>query len=307
MENGIKIEHIVKNYGNVQALKDISLTIKPGELFGLIGPDGAGKTSLFRILTTLLLPDSGSATVCGLDVVKDYSKIRVMVGYMPGRFSLYQDLTVEENLNFFATVFNTSIEENYNLIRDIYEQIEPFKTRRAGKLSGGMKQKLALCCALIHRPEVLFLDEPTTGVDPVSRVEFWDMLDRLKKQGITIMVSTPYMDEASRCDRIALMRTGQCLSIDTPENLRKGYDNLLWAVQASSMYRLLTDLRLFPATYSSFAFGDSHHVAIKKEALSGKTENQLKEELMDYLQKKKYTDIQIEPIKPTIEDCFMAM
>jgi ABC-2 type transport system ATP-binding protein len=213
MMREIDIRHINKVYGEVQALQDISLHIGEGELFGLIGPDGAGKTSLFRILTTLLLADSGTASVCGLDVVRDYKEIRWRVGYMPGRFSLYQDLTVEENLNFFATVFNTTVRENYDLIRDIYVQIEPFKKRKAGKLSGGMKQKLALSCALIHRPDVLFLDEPTTGVDPVSRVEFWDMLDRLKRQGITIMVSTPYMDEASRCDRIALMRGGRCLSI----------------------------------------------------------------------------------------------
>ena len=219
--NNVSIQHISKKYASIEALQDISLEIQPGELFGLIGPDGAGKTTLFRILTTLLLADSGSASVCGLDVVKDLREIRKRVGYMPGRFSLYQDLTVEENLQFFATVFNTTIEENYDLVRDIYVQIEPFKHRRAGKLSGGMKQKLALSCALIHRPDVLFLDEPTTGVDPVSRVEFWDMLDRLKKQGITILVSTPYMDEASRCDRIALMRAGKCLSVDTPENIRQ--------------------------------------------------------------------------------------
>ena len=201
MNNEIHINHITKRYGDVEALRDLSLEIGSGELFGLIGPDGAGKTTLFRILTTLLLADSGTASVCGLDVVKDLKEIRRRVGYMPDRFSLYQDLTVEENLNFFATVFNTTIEENYDLVRDIYSQIEPFKHRRAGKLSGGMKQKLALSCALIHRPDVLFLDEPTTGVDPVSRSEFWDMLDRLKRQGITILVSTPYMDEASRCDR----------------------------------------------------------------------------------------------------------
>ena len=206
MNNEVGLERVSKNYGDVEALQEISLKIHSGELFGLIGPDGAGKTSLFRILTTLLLADQGTATVCGLDVVRDYKKIRTIVGYMPGRFSLYQDLSVEENLNFFATVFNTTVEENYELVRDIYAQIEPFKKRKAGKLSGGMKQKLALCCALIHRPEVLFLDEPTTGVDPVSRVEFWDMLDRLKKQGITILVSTPYMDEASRSHRIDAFR-----------------------------------------------------------------------------------------------------
>src|SRR3954470_21053772 len=200
----------------VTAVKEVSFDVAEGELFGIIGPDGAGKTSLFRMLTTLLLPDGGSATIDGSDIVKDFKAIRNKVGYMPGRFSLYQDLTVEENMNFFATIFNTSIEENYDLVKDIYVQIEPFKKRRAGKLSGGMKQKLALSCALIHRPVVLFLDEPTTGVDAVSRKEFWEMLKRLKKQEITILVSTPYMDEAGLCDRVALMQNGKILSAGTP-------------------------------------------------------------------------------------------
>ena len=215
--NSVQIKNIAKSYGSVTAVRDVSLDISSGELFGLIGPDGAGKTTLFRILTTLLLADRGEATVCGMDVRKDWRQIRSISGYMPGRFSLYQDLSVEENLHFFATVFKTTVEKNYDLIHDIYVQIEPFAKRRAGKLSGGMKQKLALCCALIHRPRVLFLDEPTTGVDPVSRKEFWDILARIKEQGITIIVSTPYMDEASRCDRIALMRNGVCLRTDTPE------------------------------------------------------------------------------------------
>ena len=205
----ISAHHIGKSYGNVRALGDISFDVDPGEIYGIIGPDGAGKTTLFRILTTLILADAGTATVTGLDVVKDYREIRNRIGYMPGRFSLYQDLTVEENLAFFATVFHTTIEENYHLIADIYRQIEPFKHRKAGKLSGGMKQKLALSCALIHKPSVLFLDEPTTGVDPVSRKEFWEMLIKLKKQGLTILVSTPYMDEASLCDRIALIQGGR--------------------------------------------------------------------------------------------------
>src|SRR5450755_997742 len=217
----ITLSNIKKTYnkGSVTALKDISFSIERDELFGLIGPDGAGKTTLFRILTTLLLADKGTASVNGFDVVKDYKKIRSCVGYMPGKFSLYQDLTIEENLNFFATMFGTTIQENYDLIKDIYQQIEPFKDRRAGKLSGGMKQKLALCCALIHKPDVLFLDEPTTGVDPVSRKEFWEMLKRLKQQNITIVVSTPYMDEATLCDKIALMQGGKILSIDTPGNI----------------------------------------------------------------------------------------
>lgn len=298
--NGVKIERVSKSYGKVEALRDISLDIHAGELFGLIGPDGAGKTTLFRILTTLLLADEGKVSVCGLDVVRDYKKIRTIVGYMPGRFSLYQDLTVEENLNFFATVFNTSVEENYDLVRDIYIQIEPFRKRKAGKLSGGMKQKLALCCALIHRPEVLFLDEPTTGVDPVSRVEFWDMLDRLKKQGITILVSTPYMDEASRCDRIALMRSGRCLSVDTPVGIRSSFGRHLWTVRSAVMYKLLNDLRAFPGTYSCYAFGDSHHLTLKED---GKEMDALKK----FLKEKGYTDVEIEPLEPTVEDCFMAL
>ncbi|GHV69890.1 hypothetical protein FACS1894199_19120 [Bacteroidia bacterium] len=215
----ISINNINISYGKVRALENISFEVQQGELFGLIGPDGAGKTSLFNILTTLLLADSGEATVDGWDVIRDYKEIRMHIGYMPGRFSLYPDLSVEENLNFFATVFNTTIEENYSLVEDIYKQIEPFKKRRAGKLSGGMKQKLALSCALIHKPTVLFLDEPTTGVDPVSRKEFWDILKKLKQQGITIFVSTPYMDEASLCDRIALIQQGKIMSIATPTQI----------------------------------------------------------------------------------------
>lgn len=298
--NGVKIEAISKDYGLMEALQDISLDIHSGELFGLIGPDGAGKTTLFRILATLLLADKGKATVCGLDVVRDYKKIRAMVGYMPGRFSLYQDLTVEENLNFFATVFNTTIAENYELVRDIYVQIEPFKKRKAGKLSGGMKQKLALSCALIHRPEVLFLDEPTTGVDPVSRVEFWDMLDRLKKQGITILVSTPYMDEASRCDRIALMRSGRCLSVDTPAGIRSSFGRQLWAVRSAAMYKLLADLRAFPGTHSCYAFGDAHHLTLEEDGRE-------MDNLMQFLKGKGYADVVIGPAEPGVEDCFMAL
>ena len=215
----VEVQHIAKSYGDVQALKEVSFGVQAGEIFGIIGPDGAGKSTLFRILTTLLLADSGSATVAGLDVVKEYQKIRGQIGYMPGRFSLYQDLSVIENLELFATVFNTSVAAHYHLIKDIYRQIEPFKDRKAGKLSGGMKQKLALCCALVHKPTILFLDEPTTGVDPVSRKEFWEMLRKLKREGITILVSTPYMDEASLCDRIALIQEGRFLHIDTPQNI----------------------------------------------------------------------------------------
>ena len=227
MEHAVIVNGVTKSYGKVEALRGVSFTVPQGELFGIIGPDGAGKTSLFRILTTLLLSDSGTASVCGLDVVRDYKEIRRRVGYMPGRFSLYQDLTVEENLNFFATVFHTTIEENYDLVKDIYQQIEPFKKRRAGALSGGMKQKLALSCALIHKPDVLFLDEPTTGVDPVSRKEFWEMLRRLKEQGITIIASTPIIDEARQCDRIAFINEGQIHGIDTPKRILEQFSDIL--------------------------------------------------------------------------------
>ena len=303
MNNGISIQHISKSYGNVKALQDICLDIHPGELFGLIGPDGAGKTTLFRILTTLLLADEGSATVCGLDVVSQLKEIRHRVGYMPGHFSLYQDLTVEENLNFFATVFNTTLHKNYELIRDIYQQIEPFKHRRTEKLSGGMKQKLALCCALVHRPEILFLDEPTTGVDPISRSEFWGMLKNLKEQGMTILVSTPYMDEASRCDRIALLRSGICLAIDTPDGIRKNFQFPLFAVKAATMYPLLKDLRNYPATLTCFAYGDTHHLTLKSNSDLRKESAQLYE----FLATKGYKDIQITQIEPSIEDCFMQL
>jgi ABC-type multidrug transport system ATPase subunit len=285
------------NYGKVQALKNISFEVERGELFGLIGPDGAGKTSLFRILTTLLLADEGTATVDGLDVVADYKEIRNRIGYMPGRFSLYPDLTVEENLNFFATVFNTTIEENYHLIKDIYSLIEPFKTRRAGKLSGGMKQKLALSCALIHKPSVLFLDEPTTGVDPVSRKEFWEMLKNLKKQGITILVSTPYMDKASLCDRIALMQQGEILTIDTPAKIRANFPRKLYAIEANNNYQLLMQLRKNPAVHSVYSFGGYLHVtfnsALDMENGEWKAINN--------------DDFQLKEIEPTIEDCFMGL
>src|SRR5215831_12868889 len=243
----------------VIALNGISFEVGKGELFGLIGPDGAGKTSLFRILTTLLLPDEGEAKVANYDIRKDYRQIRNCVGYMPGRFSLYQDLTVEENLNFFATVFGTTIKENYDLIKDIYQQIEPFKDRRAGKLSGGMKQKLALSCALIHRPTILFLDEPTTGVDAVSRKEFWEMLRRLKEQGITILVSTPYMDEAELCDRVALIQSGKILTINTPRGIIDEFKKPLLAARAANMLHLLNDLKKYEGVESAYPYGEYHH------------------------------------------------
>ena len=294
--------NIVKFYGTkkapVQALEGISFSVERGELFGIIGPDGAGKTSLFRILTTLLLPEGGSASVDGFDVVKDFKEIRKRVGYMPGRFSLYQDLTVAENLEFFATIFNTSIEENYELIRDIYVQIEPFKNRRAGKLSGGMKQKLALSCALIHRPSVLFLDEPTTGVDAVSRKEFWEMLKKLKKQGITILVSTPYMDEASLCDRVMLMQEGKMLSMDTPEGVIAKFGKPLWAARAADMLALLNKLKQFEDVEDSYPFGEYHHVVLK---------NDFNEKLLRNYLTANNKDVELKPVQPNIEDCFMAL
>lgn len=304
----IKVNKICKNYFSANSDKfagvgsgaGLSFEVNRGEIFGIIGPDGAGKTTLFRILTTLLLADSGTATVDGLDVVTDYKEIRKRVGYMPGRFSLYQDLTVEENLTFFATVFDTTIEENYDLVKDIYQQIEPFKTRRAGKLSGGMKQKLALSCALIHKPSVLFLDEPTTGVDAVSRKEFWEMLRKLKKQGITILVSTPYMDEASLCDRIALIQNGSFLTIETPKKIVEQFGKALWAVRSDNMSKLLTDLRAIPSVESCFAFGDSHHVTVESSEFKV-------ESLKELLEKSGHTHIEIEKIEPTIEDCFMEL
>lgn len=288
------------NKGVVKAVTDVSFSVKEGELFGLIGPDGAGKTTIFRILTTLLLPDAGKATVDGFDIVKDYRKIRSIVGYMPGRFSLYQDLTVEENLNFFATLFGTTVESNYHLIKDIYERIEPFKDRRAGKLSGGMKQKLALSCALIHKPTVLFLDEPTTGVDTVSRKEFWEMLKRLKAQGITIMVSTPYMDEATLCDRIALIQEGRILSIDAPENIINGYPESLFAIRSDNMYTLLKDLTGHPNTRSCFTFGEFLHISFYDEA-------SFKNELREYLISKGHRHVEMKPVRPGIEDCFIRL
>lgn len=299
-QTAIHCESVSKKYGKILALKNISFDVKQGEIFGIIGPDGAGKTTLFRILTTLILADSGIASVDGFDVVAGYKEIRNRVGYMPGRFSLYQDLTVEENLEFFATVFNTTIEENYELIKDIYIQIEPFKKRRAGKLSGGMKQKLALSCALIHKPSVLFLDEPTTGVDPVSRKEFWGMLQKLREQGITILVSTPYMDEASLCDRIALIQNGQFLRIDTPENIVGQFADILWAAKSDNMHKLLEDLRNDEQVKSSFAFGNSIHVTVENGQLTV-------DSLKKYLIERGHKNIEIQPIQPTIEDCFMEL
>ena len=300
----VTVQNITKTYllkkQAVTALQHISFEVSKGEIFGIVGPDGAGKTTLFRILNTLLLADEGTATVDGLDVVKDFKLIRERVGYMPGKFSLYQDLSVEENLKFFATIFNTTIQQNYDLIEDIYSQIEPFKKRRAGKLSGGMKQKLALSCALIHKPSVLFLDEPTTGVDAVSRKEFWEMLKRLKMQGITILVSTPYMDEASLCDRVALMQSGKILAINSPEKINSNFGKKLWAVQANNMFGLLKTLQSWQQVYSCYSFGDVYHVVLNDE-------NADDEIILKYLLQQHFSEIEVREIKPNIEDSFMQL
>ena len=298
----ITVSKLRKSYrkGQVQALRGLNFTVDEGEIYGLIGPDGAGKTTLFRIMATLLLPDEGTVSVDGLDVVRDYKAIRRRIGYMPGRFSLYQALSVEENLSFFASIFHTSIEENYDLVKDIYGQIEPFKTRKAGKLSGGMKQKLALSCALIHAPRVLILDEPTTGVDPVSRKEFWEMLKRLRLQhGITIIVSTPYMDEAGQCDHIALMQDGEFLRLDTPSGIVGAYTDTLWAVQADDMHRLLDDLRACPEVLTAFSFGEAFHVTVREDARM--------QELAAYLAGLGHRRVEVTPIQATVEDCFMSL
>lgn len=302
----VSVSNIKKTYKDVHALNGVSFEVDKGEIFGIIGPDGAGKTSLFRILTTLLLPDSGTAIVDGNDVVKEYKQIRKKVGYMPGRFSLYQDLSVEENLKIFATLFGTSIKENYHLVEAIYSQIEPFKNRKAGALSGGMKQKLALSCALIHEPVVLFLDEPTTGVDPVSRKELWDVLEELKHHGVTILVSTPYMDEANLCDRIALIQDGSFMKIDTPQQIIDDYDQILWSVKSNEMFRLLQDLRENKSVLSSYAFGDVHHITIDPAAI-GRKRPFSASELISYLNDKNHEEIEISPIKASIEDCFMQL
>jgi ABC-2 type transport system ATP-binding protein len=301
--NAVTLQQISKTYeeGKILAVDKVSFDVHPGELFGLIGPDGAGKTSIFRILTTVLLADSGTATVAGYDVIRDYRAIRNRVGYMPGKFSLYQDLTILENLKFFATLFGTTIEANYDLIKDIYDQIKPFSNRRAGKLSGGMKQKLALCCALIHKPEVLLLDEPTTGVDAVSRKEFWEMLKKLKAQGITILVSTPYMDEANLCERIALIQNGKIMSVDTPQNIIHAYPVKLFAVKADEIYKLLNDFRNHPEIESCYAFGEYVHITVKDQ------ETPAMETLRGIAMQKAHSGIVIKEIAPTIEDSFIRL
>jgi ABC-type multidrug transport system ATPase subunit len=296
--SAVILQNLSKSYKTVKALTEINVTINKGELFGFIGPDGAGKTTLFRILTTLLNPDTGSATVEGLNTVKDYKSIRNIVGYMPGRFSLYQDLTVEENLKFFASIYKTTIEENYHLISDIYKHIEPFKHRKAGKLSGGMKQKLALSCALIHKPEVLFLDEPTTGVDAVSRMEFWEMLKKLRSQGITILVSTPYMDEAALCDRVALMQNGHIMTIDTPDAIIGAFPVKIYTVRSNRMYHLLNELQTIPETEAVYRFGDVVHYLNHSETFDPMI-------ITRHLDAIGHTEIVVKQAVPTIEDSFM--
>lgn len=298
----IRVEDVSKTYvvgkERTQALSQIHLEVQEGRLFGLIGPDGAGKTSLIRILATLLLPTQGQAYLNGFHTVKDFKEIRKIVGYMPGKFSLYMDLTIQENLDFFATIFDNTIEKNYHLIKDIYTQIEPFKNRRAGQLSGGMKQKLALCCALIHKPKILLLDEPTTGVDAVSRVEFWNMLQQLKKENITILVSTPYMDEASLCDEIALIQNGFIMDVNTPQGIINTFNKKIKAIKYTDMLLLLNELPLDPEIQDIYAFGEYHHVILKNETDEYNWHEKLK---------LKYPNIEIKEEKASIEDCFISL
>ncbi len=299
MIKAVESSGISKSFGPARALENVSFSVNESEIFGFVGPDASGKTTLFRIIATLLLPDKGSMKVLGMDAVKDFKELRKNIGYMPGRFSLYQDLSVEENLNFYATVFGTTVKENYDLISDIYSHIEPFKKRLTGKLSGGMKQKLALSCALIHKPRLLILDEPTTGVDAVSRAEFWDMLAKLRQHKITIIVSTPYMDEAVRCDRVALIQDGKILSVDTPQNIRSGFTGKLFAVKSNGKYKLIKTLRKNPGVLTVYPFGDSIHVTLK----AGFTENSLQE----YLNMEGIPDSVIRQIDAGIEDRFLEL
>jgi ABC-type multidrug transport system ATPase subunit len=300
--NTIEVRGLTVRFGDVEAVRDLSIDIAAGELFGFIGPDGAGKTTLFRVLVTLLLPDEGTARVLGLDVVDDMWELRRRVGYMPGRFSLYPDLSVEENLTFFASVFGTTLREQYDRIAPVYRQIEPFADRRAGALSGGMKQKLALCCALVHEPEILLLDEPTTGVDAVSRREFWDMLGQLRADGLTIVTSTPYMDEADRCDRVALMQGGQILQVDTPGTIGAAYGHPLLAVTGRDRFGLLGALRALPHALSVYPFGDSLHYT---DARADATPARVAEEVAAALAAGGFPDARAAPVAPGIEDVFM--
>lgn len=300
MDTSIEVRHISKSYKKAAALTDVSLEVRKGEIFGLIGPDGSGKTSLFRILTTLTLPDTGSASVNGLDVIRDVSGIRRIIGYMPGHFALYQDLSVEENLNFYATIFRTTVAENYGTIKEIYSQIEMFKDRRARDLSGGMKQKLALCCALVHKPEVLLLDEPTTGVDTVSRREFWEMLKRIKESGVTIMVSTPYMDEVSRCDRIAMILDGKIIGQGTTAEIVARYPDRLYSASGENMFEILGILRHVDGVLNCSSFGSECHVSVAQD---GPDETVLAKSLEDA----GISSCTVKRISPGIEDCFIRL
>ena len=303
-EPAVVVRDVSRSFGDTKALDGVSFDANQGELFGLVGPDGAGKTTLFRILTTLLLPDKGTATVLGLDVVRDLWAIRSRVGYMPGRFSLYGDLTVKENLSFFASVFGTTVEQGYELIAPVYRQIEMFSDRRADALSGGMKQKLALSCALVHRPDILFLDEPTTGVDAVSRREFWDQLDTLRSSGLTIIVSTPYMDEAIRCDRVALVQGGRILQIDRPGQIGSRYPLPLVDVTGPDRYRMLLSLRKAPHAHSVYPFGTSLHFT---DARKGHDPQHVVADIHDYLKAGGFADVSAQPIDAGIEDSFMEL
>ncbi|MBP6063860.1 MAG: ABC transporter ATP-binding protein [Bacteroidales bacterium] len=298
----VVVDNVKKCYGQVSALKGVSFSAHKGEIFGLIGPDGSGKSTLFKIMTTLLLPDSGTVKVAGYDVLKDYIEIRNIIGYMPSKFSLYKDLSVEENMKFFATLFKTTIEENYYLVKDIYSQIEPFKKRKAKNLSGGMKQKLALSCALIHKPSVLFLDEPTTGVDPVSRKDLWTMLKKLSEQEITIIVSTPYMDEAKLCDRIALIKEGEFMKIDTPDGIVNSLHKKVMAVKGENMYLILNVLRTLPVIEMAFAFGETNHITLKDSA-----SDLLPVDIVRMLEDKGFNNVDVKEIRAGVEDCYMVL
>jgi ABC-type multidrug transport system ATPase subunit len=295
----LKIENISKSFNTLKALQNIDFEVNEGELFGLVGPDGAGKTTLFNILVTLARPDAGKAFVGGFDIDKDYRKIKEIIGYLPGQFSLYSDLSCYENLDFFATLYGNSIEANYEIIKPIWKQLEPFKERRAGKLSGGMKQKLALCCALVHRPLILFLDEPTTGVDPVSRREFWNILKELKKKKITILVSTPYMDEASLCDRVGLIQSGKMLKIGTPKNIINDFSGMLFSMRTNAIYQLIKQLQECKGDFNYYPFGQHLHIATPNEEET--------EKIYDFVEKNGYKKEDLERIKPTIEDCFIQL
>lgn len=299
MNNAISINHLTKRYGRLTALDRVTFSVPECCMLGLIGPDGAGKTTLYQILTTLLNPDEGSATVVGLDVVNDYRKLRTQIGYMPERFSLYPDLTVSENLQFFASLFGVDVKDNYDLIAPIFNQLKKFPNRKARALSGGMKQKLALSCALIHRPKVLLLDEPTTGVDAVSRSEFWDMLPTLKAKGITILVSTSYMDEAEQCERIALINKGKILGVDTPKNLVERLESNIYKASAVEMYPLLNALRDYPGVNDCYTFGTTLHV-VADDGFDP-------DAAIDKLRGNGLTDVRIRQAKGNIEDLFIKL